>query len=311
MKFFSAAFLFSISLSAQELSVCAAAEKSFNLKYKNLQKNYAKISQQQVIEKNKPTWVWGDNDEAVYLLHGFIGSPYEMSSLAQSLNNKSYTVINDILPGHGLNGFVANAYDYKSWQNHLQTNLNNIRKCFSKIHLVGFSTGALLIHDYVRKYNKSFYPASITLYSPFYKSHNHYADFLRSSARLVTPVVSTQHLYYITRFPDIEVAVLKPDYYLQQIPLDNAKNVTDLGQITMNSIHQTPKVINAPALIFISNNDQIADFETNFNLVNSEFSNLHLEIFQNQQVPHHLMSPTVSKVARSVKSKTIDFILKN
>lgn len=41
------------------------------------------------------------NDDAVLLIHGFTGSPFELKELAHRLNEGGYTVDVPRLPGHG------------------------------------------------------------------------------------------------------------------------------------------------------------------------------------------------------------------
>ncbi len=288
---------------------CSVAYKNFNKRFKRLEQKYKKISLAPVSDENKPTWSWGTNHNAVYLLHGFIGSPEEMSNLAKKLEEEHYTVINDLIPGYGADGFVANKFTPPSWVAHVEANLHDIRQCFSAIHLVGFSTGALLIHDYLRHHTDDFKPQGFILYSPFYQPHLAFVGLLDSAARLLTPIVLTKPLYFLTRFPDIRVAVLKPENYLQELPLDGASYVLKFGSEVSKEISQRPLADDdTPVMLFVSDADQIMNLNVTLQNVSRDFSKLKIVRFHQLGVPHHLMVSEVSPVADEVIRQSVDFI---
>ncbi len=283
---------------------CLAAETSFLKAFRKLQAQYRNYSNIEMLDENKPTWHWGHLPEAVYLSHGFIGTPEEMASTAKALEAKGYTVINDIIPGHGLDGYVANKFDENFWRMHVNKNIRNVATCFSKIHFVGFSTGALLIHDFLIR-NQKFNAASVSFYSPFYQPRNQYSGFLKAAARFFTPVVSTSRLYFLTHFPDIKVAILKPRNYLQLLPLDASDAVIRLGESVSQS-QLTP--LNTPALVFASDTDMLNSTETALRIMARDFPNLTVDHFTDGYVPHHLMVREVSVQASAVIRKTVQFI---
>lgn len=290
--------------------VCQKAQKKFENRFTQLQKKYQRLDTVSVSDENKPSWVWGRKRQAVYLLHGFIGTPNEMSAVALKLQEKNLTVINDLIPGYGTTGFIANQFDQQTWKKHVEANLNSVRECFDQVHLIGFSTGGLLLHHYIRQHTEDFTAQSITLYSPFYKPHLAFADFLRTAARTLTSTVLTKLLYDLTHFPDIKVAVLKPQNYLQQLPLDAAEYVLDFGaevDSQIKSSHLNDET--TPALLFVSNTDQIMNLDITVKNVSADFLDLTVVKFDKKYVPHHLMVDEVSSVAPFVQDKTVEFIL--
>ncbi|MBC7420234.1 MAG: alpha/beta hydrolase [Bdellovibrio sp.] len=291
---------------------CQIAELGFKKRFTQLEKQYAKYSDTKVLLANQPTWSWGKNKkEVVYLLHGFIGTPEEMSVVAEKLSAENYTVVNDIIPGYGLDGYVANHFKASDWQNHVNANLASLQSCFKKIHLVGFSTGGLLLHHYLRTH-PDFAAASITLYSPFYQPNSSFLSLLGAAARFLTPVVYTKLLYKLTRFSDIKVAILKPDHYLQQIPLDAARAVQNFGEQVNNAIKKdSGKKLKTPTLLFIGDGDEIVDQSSTIRNVSADFQNLRIIHFENSTVPHHLMVKEVSSVADEVHQRSVEFILNN
>lgn len=288
---------------------CDNAAIEFNNRFTALEKRYLRYSKQAVRFENKPTWTASrtitKNSEAVYLLHGFIGTPEEMSTLAQSLAAKNYTVINDIIPGYGSDARVANAFDAKSWQQHVNANLNLVRSCFKKVHLVGFSTGGLLLHQYLRANPQS--AASVVLYSPFYESHSSFLSFVGAATRFLTSTVSTKLLYRTTGFPDIRVAVLKPDNYLQEIPLDAALAIQELGEKLSNEITRNALKFRTPVLLFVSDADRVMNLDSTVRYINADFATT--QIIRYEKAPHHLMVAEVSAVAKDVLELSRNFIL--
>jgi pimeloyl-ACP methyl ester carboxylesterase len=289
-------------------SACAQAQDNFQKRFDRLQKKYLSYSDKVVSTENKPTWTWGRKKQAIYLLHGFIGTPEEMTGIAAQLAENNYTVINDIIPGYAADGQTANQFNQETWQNHVEANLNSIRSCFEKIHLIGFSTGGLLLHNYIRHHN-DFTAQSLTLYSPFYKPHLSFGDFLRSAARLFTATVSTKTLYSLTHFPDIKVAVLKPENYLRELPLDAAGYVAEFGEYVSKQIKSNPLLNeDTPVLLFLAQADQVINLNETIRAVDSDFANVTIQIFKQNTVHHHLMVKGFSPVAQDVYQRTIDFI---
>lgn len=286
-------------------AACEKAYADFNLKFENLEKTYALYTKEKVIAENKPSWIWGTNNQAVYLLHGFIGTKYDLSMAATEFTKLGYTVVSDIIPGHGLNALVANQFKAEQMRDHVESNLNSLRSCYSKIHVMGFSTGGLLIHDYLRRHNQDFTAASVTLYSPFYKPRHFYSAVLGNIVRLFTDNVSAEAFYKATEFPDVKIALLRPANYLQQIPLDVAGRINDLGSEVYDS---KPVSIHSKLLLFVSDSDETIDIDATLKKTAQDFSTLSVQHFTKADaVPHHLMLDEVSPKAKDVLQKTIAF----
>lgn len=293
-------------------SECLNSKAQFEQRFARLSAKYKKFSKEDFKSENKPSWTWGRKKQAVYLLHGFIGTPHEMEKIATILRKENFTVINDIIPGHGLNGYITNQYDEKSWLGHVAANLSSARNCFDKIHLVGFSTGALLIHHYLRQSRSGFKAQSVTLYSPFYKADLTYVAFLAQAASHLISVVPTKPLYAVTHFPDIKVAVLKPENYLQQLPLDTAKAIFQFGEKVHEASQKFPLLDEeTPVHLFISKTDKIIDYQESLRVTSSDFRKLDVTTWKDTYVPHHLMVSEVSPVSKEVFAKTLQFILRH
>ncbi len=289
-------------------AACTLAEKRFQSRFEKLETDYKKYSPEKFIKDNKPYFKNGTNNKIVYLLHGFIGSPFEMKPIARLLSEKGYTVVNDLIPGHGVNGYISNYYDEKKWRAHVKENLDDLQTCSTDISVIGFSTGGLLIHDYMSS-NPNFKPQAAVFYSPFYTAHLAFLAWIKDLASWITPTVSVSPLYAVSRFQDIQVAVLDKDHYMQQIPLDTATVIQKLGTEVYNKPAFNSET---PALLFVSENDQVLNSDTTLEKIKSDFKNVQIQIFtKKQKIPHHLMVDSVSSVAIDIQRQGANFIFQN
>ncbi|MEW4371386.1 alpha/beta hydrolase [Paenibacillus kandeliae] len=86
------------------------------------------------------------------LIHGFTGGEHEVSPLAEYLETQGYKVKRFTLQGHG--GTKAELRDATRhhWIESAETELKQLLITSSHIHLIGFSTGALIAAHLVMKY---------------------------------------------------------------------------------------------------------------------------------------------------------------
>lgn len=305
--FFIFFFLIQTQLDATEslTVICDQAKLSFEKRFSDLENKYRRISNFPMLAENKPHWTVGTKNEAVYLLHGFIGTPFDFKLTIDKLTKLGYTVVADIIPGHGADGLVANQFGDSDWREHVKANINSLRSCFTKVHLIGFSTGGLLIHDYLRN-NPTYTATSVTLYSPYYLPYSKFYQALNNFLQLFTSTVSTSFLYNLSHHPDAKIAILRPQNYLQDLPLITASRIAKLGK-EVNDFGKVP--LNTKALVFVSDLDGLIDLETTIKNVSADFSNLKVIHFTKKDLaPHHLMVPEVSVKAQDVLTETISFI---
>ena len=290
-------------------NACVTAEVNFSSRFENLQQDYRKYDSNANFSKsNQPYWKTGTRKKIAYLLHGFIGTPYEMKPLADLLLKSGYTIVNDIIPGHGVNGQISNHYDEVNWRAHVQKSLDELRSCSNEISVMGFSTGALLIHDYMIS-NPNFKPQSLVFYSPFYKPDLSFLSWTKDIASLLVPTIPVGPIYRLSHYQDIRVAVIDTEHYMQEIPLLTTTVIQNLGSNVYSK-----KILNSniPALLFTSENDQVADSEISLKKMKEDFNNLSVVWFpKKMRIPHHLMVGTVSIYADQINQKAADFIIRN
>lgn len=316
MLFIKTRVVFGIFLSIMAFSLKAQSETCQQIQAEYAQRLNSLFNKYEQIEadfkfgeENEPELFCGSNKEAVYILHGFIGTPEEMSRVAQGLKRRGYTVLNDLIPGHGSSAKIANSFSEVYWQGYVTKNISLLRKVYKKIHFIGFSTGALLIHNYLYENRTNLNPESVVFYSPFYKPAKPFIDMLNVSLNNFIEVISVQKIYHLTRFREIEVALLKPENYQSHLPLLAAEEVTNLGEKTSLKLQKNiRKKIAGPVLAFLSTSDGLAKYEDSKFFIEKSFLHADFVVYDSQKVPHHLMVHEVSPVADEVYHSSLSFI---
>ncbi len=257
--------------------------------------------------ENEPYFVQNSAKKCVYLLHGFIGSPYEMKSLAILSQNKGYSVLNDLIPGHGYTAQNSNPYQHSDWTVAVAEKISLLRQIFDEIHLVGFSTGALLLHQYQRM-NPDWKASSVSYYSPYFLPYFKSTGFLKNTLSLFSDQVPIRTAYQITRYQDIRVAYLDSQHYMKHIPLNTAEQISLLGQSEFELSNQI--ITTSPTCVFLTECDQVLEYSASYELIQRCYTNHRIVSFEKKQkVPHHLMVGSVSKVAEQISQQTLEWIL--
>jgi alpha-beta hydrolase superfamily lysophospholipase len=278
--------------------------------YQKTLKEYSQIDPQfkEMNNLNQPYYIHQNEEKVVFLVHGFLGSPYEMSRLAYLAKQNGYSVYNGLMPGFGASALIANQFD----QNHLvkwyRKQMQILSSCYQEIHAVGFSTGALLAYDFVVQNPRSHRLQSLTLISPYFTVKNFFGSLLHDGSSLFVDSLSISNLYKISRFPDIKVMLLKPDAYLQDIPLQMASEIKELGK--KNFYQKKNSKINLRTLVFQSDQDQVSNTDQAETIINANLLSPIFFKFSTSQkaAPHHLMSPHVSEVYKEVEKTFIHFL---
>jgi carboxylesterase len=86
----------------------------------------------------------GNNDKAVFLIHGWTTVPYELRRLGKYLNECGYTVKAPLLRGHGTKFEDLENVKWLDWLEDLQKELDELKKNNSKIYIAGTSIGSCL-----------------------------------------------------------------------------------------------------------------------------------------------------------------------
>lgn len=95
---------------------------------------------------NQPFLRLGTADHAVLLVHGLGGGPHEVQRLAHELHERHGLTVQAVrLPGHGGPGPRMPASTWTEWFAAVKGAHTELRARHSRVDLVGFSTGAILV----------------------------------------------------------------------------------------------------------------------------------------------------------------------
>jgi carboxylesterase len=106
-----------------------------------------------------------DHAPGILLLHGFMGSPQEMSHLGDALIRDGYSISIPRLPGHGTSIDECIKTGSQDWLRAAHEAFLELRRQCPEIYIVGFSLGALLALLLAEKFD----PARIVLIAPPHK----------------------------------------------------------------------------------------------------------------------------------------------
>ena len=98
---------------------------------------------QPVYPEAEPFFLEGGST-AVLIIHGYLGSPYDVRYLAEKLFQSGYTVSVPRLPGHGTcrEDFITKGK--KEWLDEVYKSYTELKKIYSEVVIAGFSMGGLL-----------------------------------------------------------------------------------------------------------------------------------------------------------------------
>lgn len=98
----------------------------------------------------------------VLLLHGFTGSPSELSRMGRYLHRRGYTVAAPLLPGHGTTPADLNRTTWRQWLAAADEARSQLEARCPEVMLAGLSMGALLALQLAHRRP----PPAVVLYSP-------------------------------------------------------------------------------------------------------------------------------------------------
>ncbi len=136
-------------VTAQELARFRYEDQliAFNWDKKYYSKSrYKEINDQQTFTQD-PNWFFLEscpNAPAVLLVHGLFASPAELRALGDKLHQQGFQVLGVRLKGHGTSPWDLKNTTWRDWLGSVQRGYHILQQFSDDIHVVGFSTGALL-----------------------------------------------------------------------------------------------------------------------------------------------------------------------
>lgn len=276
-----------------------------------LKKNLALYAEYQLIEKDfvmsevkKAFWITGSKqkEKVLFLAHGYMGTPNEMKYIAEPFIKAGWTVVGFLIPGHGASSQIANAFLKKRWRMEMQQQLSMILESFEEVRAVGFSTGGLLLHDFIlhQPLQPSF--KSLHLISPYFIQR------IGGRLKLFDPLIkklfnniSLDRAYGLSKFPDLRVMTIDRPSYNQSIPVRTAREIKGLGEEIFNRAAPQKK-LSLPVQLFLSENDWTVKTDASKKVIYRDVEADKIElVWYPGKEPHHLMAPTVSNVAKKIQ----------
>lgn len=189
---------------------------------------------------------------SVILIHGFIGSPFDLKPVADYLVRQGFKTVIPLMKGQSFKTSLSKRHQYsKSFYVEWLTSIieKEHEKTGYKPFLGGFSMGGALstiaaAQGTVKK---------LVLIAPFYKLTNT-SDNVWQVSRKIAPV-----LPFLPKLSKGRINLEKG--YRQYAPgsyLISLKAFNVLGELAMTARHAASK-IDVPVKIFLSDNDQVAD----------------------------------------------------
>ena len=275
--------------------------------------NFEQIYDPSVRESNHSKIMYGNNDTAVILLHGFISSPFEVYFLANEINKSGFTVYLPLIEGFGGDIDFANATRYSSWQLTLKKSIEKLAPNYRNIVLVGFSMGGIIVTDFLlkNKYDDNRIQGAILL-APYFAPKWSAAQWLSKGLGLFSNSVSLKTIYRVSRSQDLIIPLSNQDYYNSALPIKAANELIKLGNEIKTNISE--KQIYLPTLLVYTEDDKTINNRISSNFVEKHFQNVEIIKFtKNQKVRHQLTVPAGNKMFDSFCVSVINFIknLKN
>jgi carboxylesterase len=121
--------------------------------------------------------------QAVLCLHGFTATPHTFTELADRLSQQlGFHIHAPLLPGHGTLCTDLDTVSYKDWIHCAENSLQQLKRKFSNVHVVGLSMGGALAQLLNQQYPNEL--KSVSLLAPA-------LDFL---GELASPKVKAAHV---------------------------------------------------------------------------------------------------------------------
>jgi hypothetical protein len=186
----------------------------------------------------------------------------------------------------------------------LKKQLQFVMECFKEVQAVGFSTGGLLLHQFLVEQKAPPQFKGVHFISPLFLQR-----FGGVFDRLIAQFfdgVSVDLAYATTRFRDIKVMTLDPEFYHQNVPMQSGVDIVD----TAKEVSQTPiqRKINVLSQLFISDGDLTVDIYAAKKMISRHYENAEV-VWYKDHSPHHLMAPSVSSKAQDVRSRIYQSVM--
>lgn len=272
-------------------------DEALNLRYKTLEPQGPGIR-----DYNQSRLLVGDNDTAVFLLHGFAASPFEVEKVADFLNlHHQQTVLTPLIEGFGSTSTMANRHHFTDWQRSTAEDIALLSLCYDKIIIGGFSLGGALVTDYLfTSYRPHQQIVGTFSLSPFLDTSSAFLDFLQNVLGTFRDSYTYTFMYKMSGNHDLKVVLQYPQYYLTEFPMLASKQVILLGNEIRTKSAQVK--ITTPYFLSYSQSDTVINQDVANQVYVNNFvgPKRHLVYSQELQIPHQISRPEANPYLREL-----------
>lgn len=233
------------------------------------------------INISQPIFLKGTNGKAILLIHGYTGSPHDMTFLAHKLNEEGYTVHVPRLPGHGTSNEDFLKSNHRDWIRRVFDSYFDLKGSYDEVYVGGLSMGGVLTLILGSVFN----PKKIfSIAGAIYTTRNEIS---------LTPIISlftkkTKRKDYDVKYEDKGLQYLSNEYWSYDWPLQ-AKYLYKLMKIARKRL----KYIKSDILILASEKDETVPLKAaHYIYDNVSSSRRELKIFKKSG---HVMTNDIEK----------------
>ncbi len=135
----------------------------------------------------------GNKDVIVFLVHGFSGSPYDLSELGKYLSEHNINACGVLLAGHGGDYAVFAPTGHREWWQSVKLEIDRYQGDYQHIILMGYSFGSNLVMDIACRYPELAEGVICMSPSVFIRKHNR-VRFLNAVFSLFTDHVDKRKM---------------------------------------------------------------------------------------------------------------------
>lgn len=203
-------------------------------------------------EKSAP-FELGRGEDALLLVHGFTGSPWDMRPLGEAMAARGYFVKAIRLPGHGLTPEAMAHVTWRDWEAAVFGALDQLRS-YRRVFLSGLSVGGLL--SVIAAARRPEQVSAIALMAPAVRLRKRLVRLMRATRRLpFLPLVYPWIHKDVTDIADPEA--LREAPILEAWPTARLYDIWTLQDRALEAVAE----VRAAALVLLAEHDHVIDTE--------------------------------------------------
>ncbi|ONN27162.1 esterase [Thermosipho affectus] len=233
------------------------------------------------VKISQPIFLKGNNEKGILLIHGFTGSPHDMTYLAKSLNEEGYTVMVPRLPGHGTSSLDFLESNWRDWLRRSLDSYFDLAGLCKDVYVAGLSMGGVLTLVLASIVN----PRKVISIAG--------AIFTTEKRIALTPIISlftkkVKKEGYGEKYDNEDLKYLSKEYWSYNWPLQ-AKHLYKLMKIARKRL----KFIKSDILILASEKDKVVPLKAaHYIYKNVSSERRKLEVFKESG---HVMTNDIEK----------------